>query len=151
MDRRAIGKALREVHASAGVQPADDVEAIMYRCGSVEEALLYTALFVPEFIEVDGSVLLCLQLDSAEQFRTAKQKNDVPLAELEESFNWVEIPFLFVDEKSSDEHDRLLAEVVAEAWRGRLKHLFPERRFIVELMLPEKTGTVLSVGFREIR
>jgi hypothetical protein len=152
MDRNAVNRALHELYKSPDLQPDDDAETVMYRRGTVEGALLYASLFVPDLIEIDGSVVLKLQLKYPdEQFREAKMKTALPLEEFEASYNWIELPFLFDHSEASDDQDRVLAEVVAEAWRGRLKLLFPERKFVVELILPEVTGSVLGVGFREVR
>lgn len=121
----------------------------LYEFADIPTALMCSALFVPDFIEVDGSVLLDKGDDTAVDFRTAKQDTSWPLAELEASFNWVEVAYLFADRGESN--DSMLAEKIAEAWRGRLKHLFPQRSFAVVVMPPEDTGSVIGVGFTEVR
>ncbi len=58
---------------------------------------------------------------------------------------------MFCDDDKDEDEDEVLAEFIAEAWRGRLLKLFPERKFIVEVIPPDPTGSVVSVGFKEVR
>lgn len=51
--------------------------------GSSIEALLYGELFVPEFIEVDGSIILKNNIANAAQgFAAAKAEQNMPLQKL---------------------------------------------------------------------
>ena len=50
-----------------------------------------------------------------------------------------------------DVEDDLLAQFVAEAWRGRLAVLYPSRRFEVVIVSAEQMGSVTTVQFFELR
>lgn len=149
MDRALVHDALKRLYGAEANKAAD----FLYRFGSVKQALLFTELFVPDLVEVSGHVLLrSFKPQGIEgNFLAAVGQSSMPLAELVDSFNWTEIPYLFVAEEGVDEEYQLLAEVVAEAWHGRLKHLFPDRVFEVRVMSPDETGGAVGVGFRQIR
>jgi len=124
----------------------------MHEFGDVVSALLYSVLFVPDFIEVEHSVLLTFgREDQAQKFVKAKNNTKMTLSALESSFNFVEVPYLFSNRDSTDDEDKLLSETIAEAWRGRLKTLYPTRVFVVSPIGPEITGSVVGVHFFELR
>jgi hypothetical protein len=124
--------------------------------GSVRAALLHSALFLPELVEVDGLVFLKTFFpgvwDEAKLAAEVRARRASPdeLLQFMRGFNWVEVPYLFADRSGSDEEDAALARLMAEAWRARLKDLFPKRRFDVRLLSPEETGSVIGVGFEEL-
>lgn len=89
--------------------------------------------------------------DLEERFLKAKAANDWPLDKLEASFNLTEVPYLFSDRSGSDEEDRLLAEQIAQAWRGALAVFSPDRRFVVNVVSPDLNGGIIAVEFFEIR
>lgn len=90
---------------------------------------------------------------AAKRFREAKKKSPGQLREIESSFNFTEVPYLFAGNgrDASDEEDRQLAGRIAEAWRAWLHHRYPGRRFCVEVIPPEEAGSVVSVSFYERR
>jgi hypothetical protein len=137
--------------AQSGTIP-DQWQDFVYRRGSIPDGLAYGLLFVPPFIEVEGSVLLddC-EPGFPERFLAAKRKSDSELGELEASFNWREVGYLFANPEGEDEEELVLAELIAEAWRARLTHLYPKRRFVVRVMMPDETGSIYGVGFVELR
>ena len=125
--------------------------------GNYSGALLYSALFVPELIEVEGCVFLwklgpgaCDWPDLVERAKAARAESPEKLKRLVDSLNWVELPFLFFDPGDSDEEEDALAEVLAQAWRARLEDLLPDRRFVVRIMGPEETGGTLGLGFEMV-
>jgi hypothetical protein len=147
----AILTALRKRFRSDGHVPHDEMD-MLHETGKAPEALLYSLLFVPTLFIVDDSVLLMHGVDDAERhFLEAKRASGMPLERLEASINRVEIPFLFIDRDLDDGEERLLAEQIAEAWRGALAVFCPERRFMVKVIPPEENGDVTAVEFFERR
>jgi hypothetical protein len=147
----AILTALRKRFRSDGHVPHDEMD-MLHETGKAPEALLYSLLFVPTLFIVDDSVLLMHGVDDAERhFLEAKRASGMPLERLEASINRVEIPFLFIDRDLDDDEERLLAEQIAEAWRGALAVFSPERRFMVKVIPPEENGDVTAVEFFERR
>lgn len=126
--------------------------------GGLEGALLYAALFVPALIEVEGCVFLkALGVKPAGGWeevaagaRAARAESPQRLKRYVDSFNWIELPHLFSDWDASEVEAEALAEVLAQAWRGRLKDLFPGRRFDVRVLAPEETGYALGLGFEMV-
>src|SRR5262245_27113745 len=85
----------------------------MHWIGNTHGALLYAPLFCPQFIDVDGSVLLVRPSGNIEErFLEAKKNSDVSLAELESNFNYIEVGYLFADRPFPEEDDELLAEFI---------------------------------------
>jgi hypothetical protein len=128
----------------------------LHAFGRASEALLYSALFLPDLMEVDGSILLTRGLphdDRRRDFLAAKRQGNEDLSELEASFNFVEVGYLFGPHGRdiSDEEDELLARRIAEAWRGCLKVRYPERKCAVRALSPEETGSTVGVCFYEVR
>ena len=147
----AILTALRKRFRSDGHVPHDEMD-MLHETGKAPEALLYSLLFVPTLFIVDNSVLLMHGVDDAERhFLEAKRASGMPLERLEASINRVEVPFLFIDRDLDDDEERLLAEQIAEAWRGALAVFCPERRFTVKVIPPEENGDVTAVEFFERR
>jgi len=129
-------------------QPYSPLE-IMRDYGFGRQALLHASLFVPELVEVDGSVFITkFYPDVDEVYRELIRKYGDNLQELEESVNHAEIHYLFHNRRTTDEETDLLAEFVAEAWRGRLAGQFPGRTFNVYIDEPEDNPTV---RFYEVR
>lgn len=129
-----------------------DAQDMLHQQGQASAALLYSLLFVPQLAIVADSVLVTFgDKDLEERFLKAKAENDWPLDKLEASFNLTEVPYLFADRNASDEEVRLLAEQIAEAWRGALAVFSPDRRFVVNVLSPDVTGDSIAVEFFEIR
>lgn len=129
---------------------------MMHVFGSTRNALLHAQLFCPEFIEIDGSILLRNSVSSfgktkEESFLSGKMAGKLSLAELEASFNSVEVGYLFAHSADSDEDGDLLAEIIAETWRARLNYLYPHRKFEVSVLSPEQTSHITQIEFFEIR
>jgi hypothetical protein len=162
MDGDDLGERLtalltRRYGASTGAVPWGSADCLHCFGGSAG-ALLYAALFVPELVEVEGCVFLKdLGVKPAGGWdevaagtRAARAESPERLRRYVDSFNWVELPHLFASRDGSDGEDELLAEVLAQAWRGRLKDLFPDRRFKVRVIPAEETGYALVLGFEMV-
>lgn len=121
----------------------------LHEFGNVQSALLYSILFIPDFVEVDGSVLI--KMGQEETFSAGKKSGAMSLVDLEASFNFIEVPYVFSDRDSTDGEDTMLATRIAEAWRARLTLMFPGRSFRVSVLPPSETGSVIGVQFYEIR
>gem|GEM_PF-978193 len=118
--------------------------------GDPIQALLYSALFCPETVEVDGMVFLTLQVsdrDDVERVRRYLIDVEGNRQAVESSFNFVEVPYLFGASPSTDEDDLLLAERLADSWRAWLSYIHPDRQFVVEVLSPEVTGSVVGIHF----
>ena len=69
---------------------------LLMQYGDIRFALLYSTIFSPDFIEVEGSILVKDNTDDMEgRFSTAKKDTTMTLAALEASFNFVEIGYIF--------------------------------------------------------
>lgn len=147
-----LGALRRKFPATEGLVEHDPAD-FLHEFGDVVSALMYSALFVPQFIEVEDSILLdCFGPSDAKQgFLDAKKESKISLPELESNFNWVEVPYLFSNHDSTDDEVNLLAGKIVEAWRGRLKALYPNRTFVVSTIPPEETGSVIGVQFFQLR
>lgn len=125
----------------------------VYRYGSVLDALLYSCLLWPRFVEIDSMVFVVGRLrgrnvpdltrlhDALARFQEASR--------VEESFNLFEIPSdLFENvQDTTDEQVYWLAERLAEMWRAKLTLDFPGRRFTVKVLSPEETGGEIGITF----
>jgi hypothetical protein len=126
--------------------------------GSMRGALIHSVLFAPTFVEVEGCVFLAglgIAPDGpsgelAARVRAARATSARDLADLVDSANWLEVAYLFADHRGSDEEEAALAHLIADAWRTRLRGLYPQRRFDVRILPSSETGSVLGVGFTEL-
>jgi hypothetical protein len=136
---------------SEGSVPHDPGDMV-YEAGKASEALLYSLLFVPDLSIVADSVLLTYP-DSAvaERFLKARSKTELSLERLEASFNSVDVGYLFARGNFDENEERLLAERIAEAWRGALAVFCPDRRMVVRIVPPEENGGDIAVEFFERR
>ena len=128
----------------------------LHSAGSIPGALVYAALFAPSFVEIEGLVFLADLGPDSEDFpqiaanvRAARAKSDRDLEQLLKGYNWIEVPFLFMDRRGSEVEEATLAQVVADAWRARLKGLYPNRSFEVRVLPESETGGWVGVGFTE--
>src|SRR5258708_22744099 len=88
----ALRRKFKAIEGAVAHSPED----FMHEFGDVVSALLYSVLFVPDFVEVDNSVLLDFgRQDQAQKFVEAKNDTKMTLSALESSFNFVELPYLF--------------------------------------------------------
>ncbi len=105
---------------------------LLMQYGDIRFALLYSTIFSPDFIEVEGSILVKDNTDDMEgRFSTAKKDTTMTLAALEASFNFVEIGYIFRtdDGITDDAIEAKLAHIMQDAWSDKLKRLYPSRIF----------------------
>lgn len=146
---------LKRYFGETGFNSSDFIHAF----GQASRAILYSCLFIPEFVEVQGSVLLESKISTEDALlrfiNLVKDKTMTPevLQTLEASFNTVEVGYLFdaPGRDTTDVEDDLLAELIAESWRYSLKARFPEKKFKVEVLSAEVTGSTVGVHFYEER
>ncbi len=130
----------------------EDTQQLVWNYCTMSTALLHATIFFPEFIEVEGSILLKMgDTEKAAIFIKAKAQGDWPLAKLEDSFNWIEPDRLFADSAGSEAMEIKLAHIIADSWRARLGQLYPARTFTVYVIDPDITGYSWGVGFYEVR
>lgn len=129
----------------------------LYMFGKESDAFFYSTLYLPELIEVESVVFLQWGVDSQEAINKLKDNlkkdktNPTRLVELEESYNYIEVGYLFSDSDLDDHHEQLFAEKIRLAWDGWLKIKYPERKFNVRIMSEEETAGPVGVTFHEIR
>lgn len=120
--------------------------------GSPRQALFYSGLFWPRFVELEGMVFLEGTVeDESDRQRVleALRRNGGHRARTEQSFNSVEIPSLFGGRagETTEEEDELLAFQICAMWSARLRGLFPDRDFCVEVQPANEGGGEIAVRF----
>jgi len=113
--------------------------------GSPLEALAYSYLFWPDFIEFEGMIFLeDLVEDEEDRSQIRGALAEFPTRkEVEQSFNQFEIPNSFFSgglSTTTDEENVCLAQRIAEVWEARLARLFPNKKCVVEVQPPEETN-----------
>lgn len=122
----------------------------IYAEGSPVDALLYSSLFRPELLEVDGAILLRATVeDDDELARVRAVVRERGPAETERRFNLWEFSDLFGNRLADigDDEAELLMTRLAEMWRCRLHARFPGRRFALEVLAPEDIGGDIAILF----
>lgn len=120
--------------------------------GSPLDALFYSRLFWPEFVEIKEMVFLKETIeddDDKNHLDKVLEHYDGDKTKTEQSFNLTEIPYLFgknVAETTAEE-DLMLTERLAKMWRYRLQMIYPERKFIVRILSAEDTGDEIGIIF----
>ena len=129
----------------------------LHRVGSIPDALVYAVLFAPSFVEIEGLVFLAdLGPDSedwtkiVENVQAARARSIKDLEQLLKGYNWIEVPFLFMNRQGSEAEEATLALAVADAWQARLRGLYPKRSFEVRVLPESETGGSVGVGFVEL-
>jgi len=148
--------AVKDRFQHSGQDGLNAVSDFLHSEGKASEALLYSALFSPDLVLLNDSVLLAWMVPddkSKASFKRLSEKASNSLWKLESSYNFVEVGYLFdaSGRDTSDEEDELLAVRIRDAWRGWLKVTFPNRCFSVEVLSPEITGSCVGVRFFELR
>ena len=139
-------------HDSTGFNYFD----FLHAQGSPFNALFYSQLFWPEFVEIEGMVFLQGTIENIEarkRLNEALHRYKGDKTKTEQAFNLVEIPSLFGKNMSetTDEEDAFLAERLTEMWRCRLAAVFPDREFLVKSLSEKETGGEIAVMFHTIR
>ncbi len=149
-------KRLRQLHRDPDTTNFDVLDFVA-AFGSPLEALMYSRLFWPEFVEVAGMIFLKGSVEDEEDRRRladALKRYGGDRARTEQAFNLVEVPsLLFTTRKgeTTEDEDRWLAQRLAVMWRACLRHGYPDRDFVVEVLDPEETGGEVGVIFYQRR
>lgn len=141
-DKLLIGH-LKEFHAKADTSNFNVLDFVS-AFGNPLEALAYSNLFWPDFIEFEGMIFHQGSIeDEEDRSRIRVALSEFPTRkEVEQSFNQFMIPDAFFStglSTTTDEENIYLAERIAEMWAARLARLFPNKKCVVELRLPEET------------
>jgi hypothetical protein len=152
-DKKFI-KHLREFYSAPDIDPMGfDIRDILHAFGSPLDALMYSTLFCPEFVEINGMVFLKGTIeDETDQQRLAEtfEQCGKDYSATEQSFNLVEVPSDLFGRRAgetTEEEDHWLAERLAEMWCARLHLVYPQRKFVVEVLEPEDTGGEVGIIF----
>jgi hypothetical protein len=133
----------------------DDLLDLVWRHGTLLDALMYRELFWPEFVEIDGMVFWRGQTyeEDAERIRTTLASKNGDRTATEQSYNYVEIPPLFGNPDpsgdTSDEMDDDLVRSLVEMWHAKLRNAYPNRNFVVEFV-PADAGANVGLLFYEL-
>ena len=140
------------IEAASRLWPEQDATGFQYfdflhARGSPRQALFYSGLFWPQFVEFDGMVFLegTIEDESDRQrVRDAVHRYEGDRVKTEQSFNTMEIPSLFGGRatETTEEEDEFLASQICAMWTARLRELFPSRVFSVEVVPADETGEI---------
>lgn len=124
--------------------------------GSPLDALFYSRLFWPQFVEINGMIFMSETIeDDGDRSRLddALKRYGGDKTKTEQSFNVIEIPSLFGKSLSetTDEEDFMLAQQWAEMWQHRLQSAYPNRKFTLQILSAEDTGGETRVIFYTAR
>jgi hypothetical protein len=153
MDDTKLLERLREVFPDCDMQNFNVfVFDLIYAEGSPLLAFLYSRLFWPDFVEIDGMVFLKETMEDSDDLRRLREAFDHyghDLTQTEQAFNLIEVEDLFGKRRveTSEDEDRDLLERLRQMWLARLTQIFPTRRFRVELVEPEQTGGSMGLIF----
>jgi hypothetical protein len=134
---------LKELHSKTDTSNFSELDFV-YAFGTPLQAHAYSYLFWPDFIEFEGMIFhqsVIENEDDRSRIRAALLKLSCR-KEVEQSFNQFMLPDDLFSEgasKTSDEETLHLAERIAEMWEARLACVFPDKKCVVELQLPEET------------
>lgn len=123
----------------------------LHAFGKESNALLYWSLFFPELVEVENRVFLNRMVIDKEALKGEINNTNKSISEIEKSYNFIEIGYLFDCEGRDiiDEEELLLAEKIKVSWGAWLKIRYPSRHFLIEILTPEQTGSTVGVQFYE--
>jgi hypothetical protein len=135
---------LKEFHAKAKTTNFDVLDFVS-AFGNPLEALAYSYLFWPDFMEFEGMIFhqSCIQDEEDRSRIRAAVSKFSSRKEIEESFNQFLVPEAFFNSglpTTTDEENIWLAERIAEVWRARLAQLYPSKKCVVEVQSAEETG-----------
>ena len=130
---------------------AFNVFDFVHAFGSGRDALMYSQILWPDFVEFRGMVFLnrVIELPDFETRITEALGRTKSSAEVEWEFNLTEITHLFGRRmgETDDSEDRLLAEIMSETWAGKLKAVFPGRSIKLEIVPPETVDGASALTF----
>jgi hypothetical protein len=128
-----------------------DLMDFIYAKGSAFTALWYSRLFWPEFVEIDGMIFFKESMSSREQrqrLAEAVQELGHDRRGIEEAINVVYAAGIFQRHDTTDEEFQWLLERLVEMWASRLRNVYPERHFRVELLDADDWDDVRPVFFQ---
>jgi hypothetical protein len=129
---------------------------LLHSEGSPLDALLYSRLFWPEFVEYDAMVFLKETIEDASdvaRLREALAGYSNDRSQTEKSFNFIDVGDLFgpLAGETDAELDESLAHRLRDMWQARLVALFPNRSFTVQVVPPEDSGGSVGLIFWQNR
>jgi len=145
---------LNEIHSEADTTNFGILDFVS-AFGNPLDALAYSKLFWPDFVEYKGMIFMSSILESTDDRARVLDALSKGLnkAETEESFNNFDIPSsVFGSHRlqlTLSGYARL-AERLAEMWRARLAQLFPNRTFDVTVTHPEDEQPNITICQRGI-
>lgn len=125
----------------------------VYAFGSPLQALMYSKLFWPEFIEIEDMVFLKDKVEGEDDRHSVLkvlEQYEGDRLKTEQAFNLSEIPPDIFGKKmgeTTEEEDLYLAKILLEMWHCRLQMLYPSRSFKVEVLSAEETGGEIGILF----
>ncbi|SRR6266478_890985 len=134
-----------------------DIRDFIFAFGSPLEAIMYSRIFWPRFVEIKGMIFLEGTIeDDQDRQRLAEvfEKYEQDVSRTEEDFNLVEVPSDLFGRRggeTSEEEDRWLAELLTQMWAARLHSLYPTRQFVVKVLSADETGGEVGVIFYQRR
>lgn len=156
MNDRHLIRRLRELHPDLDTTNFDVLDFVA-AFGSPLEALMYSRLFWPEFIEIEGMIFLKESMeyeDDRQRLADALERYGGNRTQTEQSFNLVEVPStLFTRHKgdTTEVEDQWLAQRLVQMWLAGLRHSYPDRDLVVKVLDPEDTGDEVGVIFYQHR
>lgn len=127
------------------------IDDYIHAHGKASDVFLYFALFFPEFTEIESIIFLKRNVVSIEEVKDQILAKKKSTTKIQMTYNFVETGYLFNTEgrDTSDEEDELLSSLLQYAWECHLNRVYPNRKFKVEILSPEETGSSFGVHFYE--
>lgn len=134
---------LKRLHAGQNTKNFNAYDFIS-AFGSPVEAVMYSKLFWPDFIEVNGMIIRSDVIDDESDRRRIIEElklcND-DARQVEYSYNRLDIPYgIFATRRAYECSEIILKEMLktlVEMWRSRLSQLFQDRRFNVAIEIDD--------------
>ncbi|MCB9849051.1 MAG: hypothetical protein H6814_11640 [Phycisphaeraceae bacterium] len=142
---RDILSVLHQLHGeSGGDESTETLHSFLWAYGNCLDALMYGALFVPEFVVYQDMVLWA---DAVRKYPTSSidelLNKDIKKTEIEKQWNFVDVggllfqalPEIRPARPEVDWYglDLKLAQLIQRAWQAQLTFQFPDRRFKVSV------------------
>ncbi|MBP0458662.1 hypothetical protein [Streptomyces montanisoli] len=138
-EKATVGEILQRAYPDVG--SADPISYVS-ELGDSVQALVYSRLFWPKLVELEGAVFVALWGDDREYIdgrlrAPAPSGSSAPMAwqKIVDSFNTFEVAHMFRQNRGPadlvESANRELALVLVQAWGARLGIAYPQRRFEV--------------------
>lgn len=143
----AVGRIVQYSYPDVG---STDPVSYVSELGDSVEALVYSRLFWPKLVLIEGAVFVALWGDDeeciAERLRTpASSMSWVPMAwtKIVDSFNIFEVAHIFRQIRGTweivENANRELASILVQTWSARLEVSYPQRKFSVRFVEADET------------